>query len=186
MKLDRYGQGKVLSPTELRQLFSVGFDLPRDKALFAICLFTACRISEALQLEKTAILEDTIILKKNTTKGKIATREIAISLELRPFLEAYEPAKPLSPYYFPGYKEHLKKQQAHKILVKACRKCGIVGASTHSFRRTALTKMHSEGVPLGVIQSISGHRSLSALQSYLEVSDEEKIKAISLLGFQEV
>ena len=186
MKIDRHGQGKILTPVELRQLFSVGFETPRDKALFAICLFTACRISEALKLEKSCILASRIILKKHTTKGKIATREIAISLELQRFLDAYKPDKPLSPYYFPGYKTHLQKNQAHKILVKACKKCQIVGASTHSFRRTALTKMHNGGVPLKVIQSISGHSSLESLQKYLEVSEEQKIKAISLLGFEEI
>ena len=69
MKLDRYGQGKILTPVELRQLFSIGFETPRDKALFAICLFTACRISEALKLEKSCVFPSVIILKKNTTKG---------------------------------------------------------------------------------------------------------------------
>ena len=166
MKLDRYGQGKILTPVELRQLFSIGFETPRDKALFAICLFTACRISEALKLEKSCVFPSVIILKKNTTKGKMATREIAISPDLQRFLDAYKPDKPLNPYYFPGYKTHLQKNQAHKILVKACKKCNIIGASTHSFRRTALTKMHSAGVPLGVIQSISGHSSLASLQKY--------------------
>ncbi|WP_399313343.1 tyrosine-type recombinase/integrase [Trichocoleus sp. FACHB-262] len=46
-----------------------------------------------------------------------------------------------------------------------------MGVSTHSFRRTALTQMSSAGVPLRVIQEISGHRSLQALQRYLEVSE---------------
>lgn len=186
MKLDGFGQSKVLTSVELKQLFSIGFETPRDKALFAICLFTACRLSEALKLEKRAVTKSTIILKKHTTKGKIATREIAISIELRAFLEAYKSPKPLNPYYFPGYKDYLKRNQAHKIFVRACERCNIEGASTHSFRRTALTKMHNLGVPLRVIQSISGHRSLLALQQYLEVSDEQKIKAISLLGFDDV
>ncbi|MBD2093742.1 tyrosine-type recombinase/integrase [Trichocoleus sp. FACHB-591] len=48
---------------------------------------------------------------------------------------------------------------------------GLVGVSTHSFRRTALTQMSSAGMPLRVIQEISGHRSLQALQRYLEVSE---------------
>ncbi|MBW4490334.1 MAG: site-specific integrase [Trichocoleus desertorum ATA4-8-CV12] len=48
---------------------------------------------------------------------------------------------------------------------------GLVGVSTHSFRRTALTQMNSAGVPLRVIQQISGHHSLQALQRYLEVAE---------------
>ncbi len=56
-------------------------------------------------------------------------------------------------------------------------------ASTHSFRRTCLTQMHCSGVPLKVIQKISGHKTLSALQKYLEVLDEDLESAISTLKF---
>ena len=40
--------------------------------------------------------------------------------------------------------------------------------------------MHRSGVPLKVIQKISGHKTLSALQKYLEVLDEDLESAISL------
>ncbi|MBC7879950.1 MAG: tyrosine-type recombinase/integrase [Anaerolineae bacterium] len=42
--------------------------------------------------------------------------------------------------------------------------------STHSLRRTAITRLHAVGVGLRTIQRISGHRSLAALQRYIEVS----------------
>ena len=183
MKIDRHGQAKILTSVELQKLFSIGFLTSRDRALFAICFFTACRISEALQLEKSSISDSTIILKKHTTKGKSATREIKISQDLRSFLKEYNSPKPLNPYYFPGLKDHLKINQAHKILVAACKRVGIVGASTHSFRRTALTMMHKKGASLRTIQEISGHKSLLILKRYLEVSEEEKESAIKLIGW---
>lgn len=43
--------------------------------------------------------------------------------------------------------------------------------------------MSSAGVPLRVIQEISGHRSLQALQKYLEVSEQQVEEAIAVLGF---
>ena len=49
-----------------------------------------------------------------------------------------------------------------------------LGISTHSFRRTALTNLSNAGVPLRMIQEINGHRSLTSLQRYLEVSPEHK------------
>jgi integrase/recombinase XerD len=58
-----------------------------------------------------------------------------------------------------------------------------VGISTHSFRRTALTNLSNAGVPLRVIQEISGHRSLASLQRYLEVSPEQKKVAIAALSY---
>jgi integrase/recombinase XerD len=43
--------------------------------------------------------------------------------------------------------------------------------------------MSSAGVPVRVIQEISGHNDLGTLQRYLEVSPEQKRKAISVIGF---
>ena len=60
---------------------------------------------------------------------------------------------------------------------------GLKGVSIHRFRRTALTQIHNAGVPLRHIQEISGHRSLATLQRYLEVSSEQKERAISVIGW---
>ena len=59
---------------------------------------------------------------------------------------------------------------------------GIIGVSTHSFRRTALTQMSNAGIPLRVIQEISGHRNLEQLQRYLEVRDEQVLGAAATLS----
>ncbi len=50
MKVDRHGKAKILSQAEIQLLFSKGFQTPRNRALFGICLFTACRIREACTL----------------------------------------------------------------------------------------------------------------------------------------
>jgi integrase/recombinase XerD len=47
MKVDRHGKAKILSQAEIQLLFREGFQTPRDRALFGICLFTACRVNEA-------------------------------------------------------------------------------------------------------------------------------------------
>ncbi|MHC5722581.1 MAG: tyrosine-type recombinase/integrase [Nostoc sp.] len=54
--------------------------------------------------------------------------------------------------------------------------------STHSFRRTALTQMSNAGIPLRVIQEISGHRNLEQLQRYLEVTDAQVLGAAASLA----
>ena len=72
---------------------------------------------------------------------------------------------------------------ADKILKAACDRIGLVGVSTHSFRRTALTMMSSAGIPLRVIQEISGHNDLGTLQRYLEVTPEQKKRAVAVIIF---
>ncbi|MEY3334931.1 MAG: hypothetical protein RLZZ176_3236 [Cyanobacteriota bacterium] len=49
MKVAVNGQAKTLNSDELRLLFDKSLTNPRDRTLFAICLFTGCRVSEALR-----------------------------------------------------------------------------------------------------------------------------------------
>ncbi len=183
MKVNGYGQGKVLTTNELRRLFADGLTTSRDRALFAICLFTGCRISEALALRTTDIKGETITFRKSTTKGKLKTRAVEIESGLHEFLLDYQPKRPglLFPGRTPG--QPLTRFMADRILKRACSRIGVEGVSTHSFRRTALTQMSSAGIPLRVIQEISGHSDLGVLQRYLEVTPDERRKAISIIGF---
>ncbi len=144
MKVSGNGQAKVLTTAELQQLFSDGLIKPRDKCLFAICLFTGCRISEALALQKTDIKNKTITFRKSTTKGKLKTRTIDTPVALLQYLDEYSPPpNEYNPYLFPSRAgKHLTRIMADKILRSACKRIGIEGVSTHSFRRTALTQMH--------------------------------------------
>ena len=75
------------------------------------------------------------------------------------------------------------KASADKILRDVCLKLEIEGVSTHSFRRTALTRMSDKGVPLKHIQAISGHKTLAALERYLGVTEQQKESAIATLDF---
>lgn len=99
------------------------------------------------------------------------------------FVGGYDPAP--REFLFPGRwgRGHLHPTAADKILRLACGQVGLVGVSTHSFRRTALTSLSNGAVPLRVIQRISGHESLAALQRYLEVSEEQVERAIQAMRY---
>lgn len=87
---------------------------------------------------------------------------------------------PNNPFLFPGFggRGCLARSTAKDIFTNACERVEIIGAGTHSWRRTALTEMSQRGVPLRVIQKISGHERLKNLQKYLEVSREQVREAI--------
>lgn len=185
MKVAGNGQGKILTPEELRRLFTEGFTKERDRALFGICLFTGCRVSEALALQTTDIKGGTLTFRKSTTKGKLKTRVVDIQPGLAQLLADYQPSTGAGAL-FPGMRGRsltLTRFMADKILKAACDRIGLVGVSTHSFRRTALTMMSSAGIPLRVIQEISGHNDLGTLQRYLEVSPEQKKRAVAVISF---
>ncbi len=287
MLINRNGQAKILSETELKQLFEQGFSCSRDKALFAVSFYTGSRISEVRQMHlvdafSEGRVRDDIIIRKANTKGKQATRTIPThpklaevlseyysdSLELikvkelvggwstfslnedgmivsinhlqcphcgstriikhcrykgeqcylckkcvrqvresklhkigtdaqAPSTILYNPrgirasrnygflfAEENNPFLFPGQQGQgcLSLRTAINIFDKAFERMGIVGASTHSCRRTALTMMHREGIILRVLQEISGHKDLGVLQRYLEVSEHQTRAAVNVLN----
>ena len=188
MKVNRHGRAKILTIVEIQILFSDGLKLERDRVLFGVMLFTACRINEACTLRITDVYDrrgrvmEEIIFRKQNTKGKLATRTIPVFEDLRILLTNYSIDR-AERYLFPGRLEgHLQPDSASRIFRKACISVGIVGASTHSFRRTALTQMSNGGIPLRVIQEVSGHRNLGQLQKYLEVQPEQVRGAIASLS----
>ncbi|MBW4421911.1 MAG: site-specific integrase [Myxacorys californica WJT36-NPBG1] len=166
-----------------------GLPTERERALFGICLYTTARINEACSLHTADVywtegrVRDRITFRRATTKGKQETRSVPVSPELRKLLEGYQSNRP---YLFPGRwgRGHICPESADAILRAAFKRLGIEGASTHSFRRTAITWMHNERVPIKHIQSISGHKSLSALQRYIDVTEKDKEMTIATLSFR--
>ena len=198
MKINRYGQSEILSPDQISLLFTEGFVNARDRALFGICLYAAARINEACTLLKGDVVtpmgvRSKLIIRSYNTKGKAGTREILIHPQLREYLEAYVPnikVRGKNPHLFPGRHglNHIQKGSADRILREALYRIGLHegGFSSHSFRRTCLTTMSDAGIPLRHIQSISGHRSLAALERYLGVTDLHKGNAIATLNFKPI
>lgn len=177
MKIQRNGQSSVLTEEQFQELMNVLSS--SDRLLFGICYYTSCRISEALQLTKGDIVGERIIFRARTTKNK-KTREVKISAKLAALM--IEIGLPKMGYLFPGRKKgHRTRQSADHALRKACDYIGLIGVSSHSFRRTGLTKMYKAGVPLPLLQKRSGHASLSNLALYLDIDRDEVDAAGELL-----
>lgn len=189
MKIDRHGKAKILTTEEIQLLFNEGTTKDRDRTLFGICLYTGTRINECVTLRKidvydrNRLVRPELIIRKGNTKNKLATRTIPVLEELR-LLLTYHQSLPDNPYLFPGKggRGHLHPDSGARLLKQACDRVGLIGISSHSFRRTALTQMSNAGIPLRIIQEISGHRNLSQLQRYLEVKPEQVRGAIASLS----
>src|SRR6476469_7823364 len=137
MKIDRHGRAKILTQSEIQLLFSAGLESPRDRALFGIRLYTACRIAEACSMltldvyNAAGVVRPELIIRKRNTKGKLATRTIPVLDDLRSRLNTYRPLAG-SHFLFPGRygRGHIHPDTAARFFKEACERVGIEGAST--------------------------------------------------------
>lgn len=171
------GNGKSITISNEQRL-ELKKHLPEKYAiLFDICYYTGGRISEIISIRWIDIVGNVIVIRKSNTKTK-ETREIAIPPEL--IHKIYKlPNEGAYVFCGRGGQGHITRQAAHYQLTNACKKVGLENQfSTHGFRRTAITALHKNNIPIKTICAISGHRSLSALQGYIDVSDEMVLDAL--------
>ena len=163
-KNDRFGRAAILKPEQLAELFEE-FWTERDRFLFGICYFTASRITETLRLKRADIVGTTITFRKQNTKTK-TTRQAAMHPTLVTLMDEYE--LPEEGYVFPGRygRGRLTRQGADLLLREACERVGLVGVSTHSFRRSFVTQMKEEGKTPLQIKEYTGHKNLASLLHY--------------------
>ena len=185
MKKNRKGQARVLSSSELDRLIPL---LPsKSHQLIALTLRkTGARISEVIQLKWENLEENEIQFPKEITKKKLDTREIPIEKSFYKILmdwnsdwahiKGRQPSSEDYIFYGRFKGSHITSRAFMLALERAMNRANLRGISSHSFRRSALSQAHLKGVPLKVIQTLSGHRNLGTLQRYLEVSDDDKRK----------
>ena len=179
MKVERHGASITIDEeTRLSIRKKVPF---KFQVLFDVLFYTGCRISEGIQIRWVDVVGNTIVLRKGNTKNKSATREIPVPQSL---IDDICKLPNEGAFVFSGRsgQGHIHRTTATYHLSNACEILGLKNQfSSHGYRRTALTKMHKNNVPLKVIMKISGHTSLGALQRYIDVDDEEVVAAVQNL-----
>lgn len=179
MKVERHGASITIDEeTRLKIKAKLPF---RFAVLFDVLYYTGCRISEGIKIRWIDIVDTTIVLRKSNTKGKVATREIPVPQSL---IDDILKLPNEGAFIFSGRsgQGHIHRTTATYHLSNACEVLGLKNQfSSHGYRRTALTRLHKNNVPLKVIMKISGHTSLGALQRYIDVDDEEVVAAVKKL-----
>ena len=127
--------------------------------------------------------DETLTIEKSSTKTK-ESRMIPIHPRLMEHLESWIKGNELKNDDFVFFTESkntkyrkgeksISTQSVDQFFRKTFDWIGIVGGSTHSFRRSRLTHLLQRGWNLREIMDISGHRNLLSLQQYLD-SDRKK------------
>lgn len=187
MKLLRFGQATPLCTTTYNQI-SNSFATDVHKLFLGFAWYTGERPEAILSMDVFHAYEDaskrkprnTILYPATNRKDK-ATREVPTHRALKLMLAAYEP--PGTGFLFPSLYQnnrHLSRQAMDKAFRRALKKAGLSnqGYSLYSARRGFITHLNSLGFDLKVIQKLTGHKSLSSLIRYIDVSDSQVKNAI--------
>lgn len=184
MKLNRFGQAEGLTKAQLLETYSRLADPHRT--ILALTWYCAERAGAICQLEVNHCYQGNqprkVILIPGEIRKNGRTRELPVSRALHQVLRSYK--LPDSKYLFPSYFDStrpIRFQVYAAALKREFLRSGLVGYSSHSARRGAITALSRAGLNTRQIQKVSGHSSLSSLQAYIEVSPAELASAVALL-----
>ncbi|WP_200974458.1 tyrosine-type recombinase/integrase [Echinicola sp. 20G] len=185
----------VLLEDEIRTLLE--FQPPREslqrvKDLAMVQLFTGLRYSDAVKINKTNVFNGQLSITAVKTNQNI---HIPLHPALKTLLEKYD--YDLTPLMISNqkYNDHLKTliqmsgidSKAEHIYFENGKqvttqrfKYELVGS--HTFRRTFITNAIIKGIPLHVIQSITGHTTLKQLSEYVNIADAIKEQEMNKLN----
>ena len=177
----------VLSKVEVVKLIQYApktYSESKVRDLFLVLIYTGLRFGDAIRISKSWVRGEFLFINTQKTGEKVS---IPLHLKLKEVLEKYEydlaPLR-ISNQKFNDYVKDLCKEAGITDLIEIVKyekgvkkyltfsKCQLI--ASHTGRRTFITNAILAGIPLPVIQKITGHRKLTTLQRYVEIADENK------------
>jgi len=192
-------KAKMLTPEEiaaaLRHIAAHSRYPERDSVLVLLSVRAGLRASEiaglswdhVLTADMSAVAAE-IDLPRQVTKGARRARVIPVHEELKTALEALravwpDRVAPGQPVVFSERGRYGANGVAHWFK-RIYQDAGLVGASSHSGRRTLLTNLARRcaqaGASLRDVQRIAGHADLGTTERYVEPSLEAQRRLIAL------
>jgi integrase/recombinase XerD len=192
-------QAKTLTPrqeTAVIKFLETTRHPTRDRAMFLLSIKAGLRAKEISRLTWDMITHadgqvgEAIALQNRASKGKGGGRTIPLNTVLRQELERLhaecgEAVRPRQPVI---YSERGGGLTANTVTVwfhTLYHTLGLTGCSSHSGRRTFITraakKVVEAGGSLRDVQQLAGHSSLSMTQRYIEGDSDAKRKLVNLV-----
>lgn len=190
----REGKAKVLTPDEFKRLLTVASSghFPERNVAMIYCSFgLGLRAKEITSLNIGDISDqnlkvlDEINLKRSMTKGE-KQRHVYLSNKkvrsaLQSYLDSLEQPRPDHPLFQTQRKSRFTPDVMQKWFKKQYDKAGIVGAKSHSGRRTFVTGLIDKGVDIKAVSKLAGHSNISTTAIYVD-DNPEKLKRVAELA----
>lgn len=185
-------QAKTLTERELKLVLAhcaTRHHAARDRLAVLLGHWAGLRAKEIAALKLSHVLNDdgsirdSFLLTAEETKGRKA-RRVFVSTRLQREISLYTKLvhfRQVNPYLLQSQKGScFSPNTMCQLLNSIYQACGIEGASSHSGRRSFITKLAGKGVSVRVLQELAAHANLATTQRYIDVNDEQMRNAIEL------
>ena len=187
-------QARVLTDKELRTLLNstkLTKHAARNRLMVMLSYYAGLRACEIASLRVGDVMgtdgtvKANVLLERWQTKGK-QRQQVVFSEKLRKEITAFiqeqrQYADSDAPLLLSQKGGAFSSQTIQQAFRQLYRQVGLDGASSHSGRRTMLTKLAERGVHARVIQQLARHSSLATTQRYIDVSPHLLQNAVEML-----
>lgn len=162
----------------------------RDRTILLVSFNAGLRAKEIAALTVGDVFDAAggvrtqFVLQRSQTKGGKA-RTVYLNQRLQRALAEYaasipsaDPARALFESQKGG---HFSGNTMCQLFLEIYRACGLKDASSHSGRRTFITRMAAQGVGVRVLAALAGHSSIQVTQRYIDVNEDQLASAVELL-----
>jgi integrase/recombinase XerD len=187
-------QAKTLSEKDLRILLATiaaGRHAARNRAMALMSVWAGMRVGEVAALRIGDVvapdgsIRDQINLLAEQTKGnkgRVVMLGDRLRKEIRTYVDSLKHLDSERPLFYSqrtrsGFSANTLCQHFHAMY----REAGLIGASSHSGRRTFITTLANKGVGVRVLMALAGHRNMSTTQRYIDLNDDMMKVAVNLM-----
>jgi integrase/recombinase XerD len=187
-------QAKTFNDNELKIVLAVvatGRNPLRNRIMILLSHLAGMRVGEIAAVKIGDVLNsngsvrhEVPLLPDQTkgSKGRVVTLSNRLRAEIATYIQSLKHPYPDKPLIYSqksrhGFSPNSLAQEFKTIYARA----GIAGASSHSGRRTFITRLASKGVGVRVLAALAGHSSIATTQGYIDINDDMKVAAVNLL-----
>lgn len=186
-------QAKTLTERELKAVLAhcrTRKHAERDRLAVLLGHWAGLRAKEIAALKRHHVvadngsIRDSFLLTAEETKGRKA-RRVFLNTRLQKEIDDYLKTvklREINPFLLQSQKGmEFSANTMCQLLCQIYRECGIEGASSHTGRRSFITKLAAKGVGVRVLAELAAHSSIATTQRYIDVNEEQMRNAIELV-----
>ena len=134
--------------------------------------------------DETGAVREPFSLGVDQSKGR-QRRTVYLNQRLRKTLAKYAKSKCLRDLDRPLFESqkggHFSANTMCQLFLDIYKACGLKDASSHSGRRTYITRLANKGVGVRLLAELAGHSHISTTQRYIDVNSDQLSQAVELL-----